>query len=86
MPDQPMPRLCESCNEPIGAERLEALPNATTCFACANLRRRFPPPVLHWWHVFDHRSDAHAHGFHVLRRHAVLLLRLTPARTSPDAL
>ena len=28
----------------------------------------------------------HAHGFHVLRRHAVLLLRLTPARTSPALL
>ena len=27
----------------------------------------------------------HAHGLHVLRRHAVLLLRLTPARTSPGA-
>ncbi|WP_425565400.1 TraR/DksA family transcriptional regulator [Pedococcus aerophilus] len=41
VPDQPLPTLCESCNEPIGAERLEALPHATTCFACANLRR--PP-------------------------------------------
>ena len=41
MPDQPIPTLCETCNEPIGAERLEALPHATTCFACANLRR--PP-------------------------------------------
>jgi hypothetical protein len=39
--------------------------------------------VLHWCHVFDHRGDRHAHGFHVLWRHAVLLLRLTPARTSP---
>jgi len=42
-------------------------------------------PVVHWCHVFDHRGDRHAHGFHVLRRHAVLLLRLTqpaPARRS----
>jgi len=42
-----------------------------------------PPLVLHYVHVFDHRGDRHAHGFHVLRRHAVLLLRLNPARTSP---
>jgi hypothetical protein len=35
--------------------------------------------VLHWCHVFDHRDAPHAHVLHVLRRHAVLLLRLTPA-------
>jgi hypothetical protein len=44
-----------------------------------------PGPVLHWCHVFDHRGDARAHGSHVQRRHAVLLLRLTFVRTSPDA-
>jgi hypothetical protein len=41
--------------------------------------------VLHWCHVFDHRGVPHAHGFHVRRRHAVLLLRLTSARTSLGA-
>jgi len=41
--------------------------------------------VLHWCHVFDHRGVPHAHGLHVRRRHAVLLLRLTSARTSLGA-
>jgi RNA polymerase-binding transcription factor DksA len=27
--------VCETCGEPIGAERLEARPNASTCIACA---------------------------------------------------
>lgn len=31
---------CERCDEPIGAQRLEALPRTTTCFACASLRKR----------------------------------------------
>ncbi|WP_397203392.1 TraR/DksA C4-type zinc finger protein [Nocardioides sp.] len=31
---------CELCDQPIGADRIEALPRATTCFACASLRRR----------------------------------------------
>jgi len=26
---------CERCDAPIGAERLEALPDATTCIACS---------------------------------------------------
>jgi hypothetical protein len=39
--------------------------------------------VLHWCHVFDHRGVPHAHGLHVRRRHAVLLLRLTPAPHQP---
>jgi RNA polymerase-binding protein DksA len=29
---------CVSCGDEIGAERLEALPVATTCFACASQR------------------------------------------------
>ena len=31
---------CERCGEPIGAERLEALPAATTCISCALAGRR----------------------------------------------
>ena len=30
---------CEACGGPIGAERLEALPEVTTCVACASARR-----------------------------------------------
>ena len=30
--------LCESCGEPIGAERLAARPAATTCIRCASRR------------------------------------------------
>ena len=29
---------CEQCGQPIGAERLEARPNALTCITCARLR------------------------------------------------
>lgn len=32
---------CELCGQPIGHERIEALPRATTCIACASLRK--PP-------------------------------------------
>ncbi len=32
---------CERCGQPIGAERVDALPRATTCIACASLRK--PP-------------------------------------------
>jgi DnaK suppressor protein len=31
---------CESCGEPIGAERLEARPSATTCIRCARAAQR----------------------------------------------
>ncbi len=31
--------ICESCGEPIGAERLEARPAARTCITCASRRR-----------------------------------------------
>jgi RNA polymerase-binding transcription factor DksA len=31
---------CERCGEPIGAERLEARPSATTCVRCAAQRTR----------------------------------------------
>ncbi|WP_423805035.1 TraR/DksA family transcriptional regulator [Nocardioides salarius] len=31
---------CERCGQPVGAERLAALPRATTCIACASLRKR----------------------------------------------
>lgn len=31
---------CELCGHPIGSERIEALPRATTCIACASLRKR----------------------------------------------
>ncbi len=34
------PQLCDMCGEPIGADRIEALPRATTCIACASLRKR----------------------------------------------
>lgn len=30
--------VCEQCGQPIGAERLEARPNALTCITCARLR------------------------------------------------
>ncbi|MBB5157626.1 TraR/DksA family transcriptional regulator [Saccharopolyspora phatthalungensis] len=30
--------VCERCGKPIGPERLEALPAATTCIACATRR------------------------------------------------
>jgi RNA polymerase-binding transcription factor len=29
---------CDSCGEPIGAERLEAIPWATLCISCARIR------------------------------------------------
>ncbi len=32
---QPHKRLCGLCGQPIAPARLEALPNATTCIACA---------------------------------------------------
>jgi RNA polymerase-binding protein DksA len=32
--------LCESCGQPIGPERLEALPLATLCISCARSKRR----------------------------------------------
>lgn len=32
--------ICERCGRPIAAERLEALPAARTCLACASPRRR----------------------------------------------
>ena len=32
--------LCELCGQPIGPDRIEALPRATTCIACASLRKR----------------------------------------------
>jgi RNA polymerase-binding protein DksA len=28
--------ICDECGEPIGAERLEARPTATTCISCAS--------------------------------------------------
>ncbi|WP_430540721.1 TraR/DksA family transcriptional regulator [Nocardioides marinisabuli] len=31
---------CERCGQPVGGERLAALPRATTCIACASLRKR----------------------------------------------
>ncbi|WP_341230837.1 TraR/DksA C4-type zinc finger protein [Nocardioides salarius] len=31
---------CERCGQAVGAERLAALPRATTCIACASLRKR----------------------------------------------
>ncbi|MCY7343630.1 MAG: TraR/DksA C4-type zinc finger protein [Pseudonocardia sp.] len=31
---------CRTCGEPIGPERLDALPSAETCIACAPRRRR----------------------------------------------
>lgn len=31
---------CERCGEPIGRDRLAALPTARTCIRCAELRRR----------------------------------------------
>ncbi|HZP41596.1 MAG TPA: TraR/DksA family transcriptional regulator [Candidatus Binatia bacterium] len=31
---------CEECDEPIPLERLEALPTATTCVLCAEVRER----------------------------------------------
>ena len=31
---------CQSCGRPIGQERLEARPSATTCIACASQRTR----------------------------------------------
>lgn len=31
---------CELCGRPIGPERIEALPRARTCIACASLRKR----------------------------------------------
>ncbi|MFN2537127.1 MAG: TraR/DksA family transcriptional regulator [Mycobacteriales bacterium] len=31
---------CEGCGEPIGTERLEALPAATMCISCARQRTR----------------------------------------------
>lgn len=31
-------RRCESCGGPIAAARLEAIPDATTCIACARKR------------------------------------------------
>ena len=30
--------VCESCAEPIGEERLQALPTSTLCIACASAR------------------------------------------------
>lgn len=30
--------VCDSCGEPIGAERLEAIPWASLCVACASAR------------------------------------------------
>ena len=30
--------ICDSCGEPIGEERLEAIPWATLCISCARLR------------------------------------------------
>jgi RNA polymerase-binding transcription factor DksA len=30
---------CENCGQPIGAERLDALPAARTCIACARRKR-----------------------------------------------
>jgi RNA polymerase-binding protein DksA len=32
--------ICESCGKPIAIERLEALPYATTCLACASNGKR----------------------------------------------
>ncbi|MEO5852812.1 MAG: TraR/DksA C4-type zinc finger protein [Nocardioides sp.] len=31
---------CELCGQPIGPDRIDALPRATTCMACASLRKR----------------------------------------------
>ena len=39
---KPTPRRCSECGEPIGAGRLEALPDVTTCVDCA---RRNPPKL-----------------------------------------
>jgi DnaK suppressor protein len=30
--------ICDSCGEPIGEERLEAIPSATLCISCAWIR------------------------------------------------
>jgi RNA polymerase-binding transcription factor len=30
--------ICDSCGEPIGEERLEAIPSATLCISCARIR------------------------------------------------
>jgi RNA polymerase-binding transcription factor DksA len=40
--------VCTTCGRPIGAERLEARPNARTCIACASAARpgnRFADPA-----------------------------------------
>lgn len=34
--------LCEECGEPIGEERLEAMPSAVTCIRCQKGRERLP--------------------------------------------
>ncbi len=36
-------RLCSVCEEPIGEERLEVLPETSLCVKCA---RKYPPRVI----------------------------------------
>ncbi len=36
-------QLCQKCQRPIGAARLEALPDTKMCVDCA---RKFPPPPI----------------------------------------
>jgi DnaK suppressor protein len=36
--------LCDACGEPIPQARLQAMPDAVLCVACAGSARRAPPP------------------------------------------
>lgn len=49
--------LCDRCDDPIEARRLEARPTATLCVSCKEHEER-----LEWLHIDGHRSKSLGHG------------------------
>lgn len=64
-------RLCKSCRQPIPAERLQVIPNATLCVACqqtevcasncSTLSDESCPKCGNWLHIETRRSSLRTH-------------------------